>query len=122
MSRLSGTAGSVRSVTKPRVVLPGVLVGLLLLGLAVVFAVVLPKAQRDGRSRLPDKLPGGYIAADTSEAYAALTNTTDADKQNYADQQVASNKFAAKSSRASTSRVSRATTSPRTARASSPSS
>jgi hypothetical protein len=85
-------------VTKPRVVLPGIIVGALLLGLAVVFAVLLPKAQgATGDLALPDSLPGGYIAADTSAAYAALSGSDDATKQQYADQQVASNEFAAKS-------------------------
>lgn len=44
----------------------GLLVGLVLLGALVAFAVALPRAQETALS-LPDRLPGGWVAADDLE-------------------------------------------------------
>lgn len=63
-----------------RVVLPGVIIGVLLLALAVVFAVVLPKANGDnGDLSLPDTLPGGFSATDLSSTWKNAPEAT-ADK------------------------------------------
>ncbi|GAB7005864.1 hypothetical protein JCM18899A_33370 [Nocardioides sp. AN3] len=65
-----------------RIVLPGVIIGVLLLALAIVFAVVLPKAHGDsGDVSLPDTLPGGYTATDLVEAYKHAPNATDTQVQ-----------------------------------------
>jgi hypothetical protein len=85
-------------VNKPRVVLPGVVIGVIGLALAVAFGVLLPKANGDtGDLTLPATLPGGYVAADTRAAYEALSSATDEQKASYATQQVNAKKFAAKS-------------------------
>lgn len=53
-----------------RVVLPGVIIGVILLALAVVFAIVLPKATGEHDAiTLPDTLPGGYTATDLPAAF-----------------------------------------------------
>ncbi|WP_300681512.1 hypothetical protein [Nocardioides sp.] len=82
-------------MNKPRVVLPGVLIGVVALALAVVFGVLLPKAHGDtGNLSLPDKLPGGYVAADLRSAYDSISSATDAQKASYATQQVNAKKYA----------------------------
>ncbi|MDH2414282.1 hypothetical protein [Nocardioides sp. CER19] len=61
-----------------RVVLPGVILGAVVLALAAVFAIVLPKVNGDtGDVSLPDKLPGGYTATDLSDAYKNAPGATD---------------------------------------------
>lgn len=85
-------------MNKPRVVLPGVIVGLVALVLVAVFGIFLPKASgQTGDLVLPDKLPGGYVAADLRAAYEKLESVTDADIASYATEQVNAKKFAAKS-------------------------
>lgn len=65
-----------------RVVIPGVILGVLLLALAVVFAVVLPKVHGEsGSISLPDTLPGGYTATDLVDAYKNAPGATDAQVQ-----------------------------------------
>jgi hypothetical protein len=65
-------------VNKRRVVLPGVVLGVVLLALAAVFAILLPKVNGDsGDISLPDKLPGGYTATDLAEAYQGAQGATD---------------------------------------------
>jgi hypothetical protein len=69
-------------VSTRRVVLPGVILGVLLLALAIVFAVVLPKVHGDsGAISLPDTLPGGYTATDLADAYKQAPGATDAQVQ-----------------------------------------
>jgi hypothetical protein len=69
-------------VSNRRVVLPGVILGALLLALAVVFAIVLPKVHGDsGNISLPDTLPGGYTATDLVDAYKHAPGATDAQVQ-----------------------------------------
>jgi hypothetical protein len=64
-------------VNNRRVVLPGVILGVLALALAVVFAVVLPKVNGEsGDISLPDRLPGGYTATDLAEAYQGAEGAT----------------------------------------------
>ncbi|UDY23901.1 hypothetical protein [Nocardioides sp. Kera G14] len=88
-------------MNKHRVVLPGLIVGALLLALVAVFAIFLPKVEgKTGDLTLPATLPGGYVAADRREAYESLTSATDADKANYVTSQVNAGKFAAKSYKA----------------------
>lgn len=85
-------------MNKPRVVLPGILVGVIALALAVALGVLLPKANGStGDLSLPDTLPGGYVAADLRTAYEGLSSTTDEQKAAYATQQVNAKNFAAKS-------------------------
>lgn len=62
-----------------RVVLPGVVLGVLLLALAAVFAILLPKVNGEsGDISLPDTLPGGYTATDLAKAYQGAEGATDA--------------------------------------------
>ena len=69
-------------MNKRRVVLPGVILGVLLLAVAVVFAIVLPKVNGDsGDISLPDKLPGGYTATDLPAAYKGAQGATAAKVQ-----------------------------------------
>ena len=59
-------------------VLPGVILGVLVLALAAVFAIVLPKVNGESTEiSLPDKLPGGYTATDLTKAYANAPGATD---------------------------------------------
>jgi hypothetical protein len=59
-------------VSNRRVVLPGVILGVLVLALAAVFAIVLPKVNGENDTlSLPDTLPGGYTAVDLEKAYAS---------------------------------------------------
>jgi hypothetical protein len=67
-------------VSNRRVVLPGVILGVLVLALAAVFAIVLPKVNGEsGEVSLPDRLPGGYTATDLDAAYKNAPGAT-ADK------------------------------------------
>ncbi|MFT4263633.1 MAG: hypothetical protein QM572_09645 [Nocardioides sp.] len=84
----------------PRVVLPGVVAGVLLLAVAVAFAVFLPKAHGETTLVLPDKLPGGYVAADLRAAYEGIDGATDEDKATYATAQVNARKYSAKAFKA----------------------
>jgi hypothetical protein len=64
-------------VSNRRVVLPGVILGVVLLALAVVFAIVLPKVNGEPSDvSLPDTLPGGYTATDLEKAYAKAPGAT----------------------------------------------
>jgi len=59
--------------TKTRVI--GIVVGVVVLALLVVFAVLLPRTTDDGSGaqeplELPDTLPGGYTAADLGDAFS----------------------------------------------------
>ena len=61
-----------------RVVLPGIILGVVLLALAVVFAIVLPKVHGESSDvSLPDTLPGGYTATDLEKAYKNAPDATD---------------------------------------------
>lgn len=61
-----------------RIVLPGVLLGVVLLALFVVFAVVLPKATGEtGELSLPATLPGGYTASDLAAAWKGAPGATE---------------------------------------------
>ena len=62
-----------------RIVLPGVILGVIALALAAVFAVALPKLHQEGDLALPDTLPGGYTATDLDKAYKNAPGAT-ADK------------------------------------------
>ena len=65
-----------------RVVLPGVILGIIVLALAAVFAVVLPRVNGDSKDiALPDKLSGGYTATDLEAAYKGAKGATDAKVQ-----------------------------------------
>jgi len=65
-------------VSNRRVVLPGVILGVLVLALAAVFAIVLPKVSGESDElSLPDRLPGGYTATDLAEAYKDAPGATD---------------------------------------------
>jgi hypothetical protein len=63
-------------VSNRRIVLPGVILGVLLLALAAVFAVGLPKLHDEGDIALPDTLPGGYTATDLDKAYRGAPGAT----------------------------------------------
>lgn len=59
--------------------LTGIAIGAVALALVVVFAVLLPKASGDEagtRIKLPNSLPGGYIAADRTEAWKGNANVS----------------------------------------------
>lgn len=62
-----------------RVVLPGAVLGVLLLALAVVFAIALPKVsgESNGELSLPDKLPGGYAATDLASTWKNAPEATE---------------------------------------------
>jgi hypothetical protein len=65
-------------VSNRRVVLPGVILGIVVLALAAVFAIVLPKVHSEGGElSLPDKLPGGYAATDLSATWKNAPEATD---------------------------------------------
>lgn len=65
-------------VSNRRVVLPGVILGVLVLALAAVFAIVLPKVSGESDEiSLPDHLPGGYTATDLAAAYKDAPGATD---------------------------------------------
>jgi hypothetical protein len=66
-------------VSNRRIVLPGAVLGVVVLALFVVFAVLLPKANGEGDLSLPDTLPGGYTATDLTKAYRDAPGAT-ADK------------------------------------------
>jgi hypothetical protein len=66
-------------VNKRRVVLPGVILGVLVLAVAAVFAVLLPKVNGENDDlTLPDTLPGGYSAVDLDKTYADAEGATKA--------------------------------------------
>ena len=63
-----------------RVVLPGVILGVVVLALAAVFAIVLPKVHGgSGELSLPDRLAGGYAATDLPATWKNAPGAT-ADK------------------------------------------
>jgi hypothetical protein len=66
-------------VSNRRVVLPGAVLGVLLLALAAAFAIALPKVngESSGAIVLPDTLPGGYTATDLAAAYENAPGATD---------------------------------------------
>lgn len=61
-----------------RIVLPGIILGVVVLALAAVFAIVLPKVngETDDLS-LPATLPGGYTASDLAQAWKGAPGATD---------------------------------------------
>jgi hypothetical protein len=64
-------------VSTRRVVLPGVVIGVIALALAAVFAIALPRITgENGALTLPDRLPGGYTATDLEKAYTGAPNAT----------------------------------------------
>ena len=60
-----------------RIAILGIALGAIILGLIAVFAIVLPKAADDasGAVKLPDTLPGGYVATDLPKAFAGAPAT-----------------------------------------------
>lgn len=59
-----------------RIVVLGIVLGAILLALVTVFAVVLPKVDDEsGAVKLPDTLPGGYVATDLPEAFAGAPSS-----------------------------------------------
>jgi hypothetical protein len=63
-------------VSNRRVVLPGVIIGVIALALAAVFAIALPKVNGEGELSLPDKLPGGYSATDLTSTWKNAPQAT----------------------------------------------
>lgn len=87
---------STRSTSAKTPVL-GLLLGLVVLALMVVFAVLLPKAVGDSGASdeplgLPDTLPGGYTAADLDAAFAGQYDADQA--ESYAGRQASARKHA----------------------------
>lgn len=79
----------------PRVVLPGIVTGAVVLLLLAALGIFLPKATGStGDLALPDSLSGGYVAADLREAYADLQQATDEQKASYVTTQVNARAFA----------------------------